>query len=148
MQMFKLSVFWTAWTPQVATRILRDVLDLQRLCRTNRVQLIVASDSLLAPKVRALGVEHLDSLVDADLARVYVAPGTSVEPELNDRLPSDNLEYVNLEGITPPPSSLVIETDPYAGVDFYKDWHRIPETMPLDQKPPPQNGEPLMSPFL
>lgn len=144
---FKISVFWSAWTPKIATRILRDLLALQRVARSQRATLLVACDPQLAPQATAMGVSVTDNFLAPDLSRVYVEDPNTMSDDLHQRLLPDT-EMVVLHGNADPLRPLVIEDDPYAGVKFYKDWHTIRETMPLNQKPPPSNGEPLMSPFL
>jgi hypothetical protein len=128
---------------------MRDLMALQRLTKVNRVTLAVACDPQLVPHLPSLGVQHVDNFLNANLTRVYVERGLEVPENLYERIPSgEDLEVVSIKGNTEELPGLVVDPDPYAGVKFYKDWHAIPETMPLTQKAPPKNGEPLMSPFL
>lgn len=146
---YKVAVFWSAWAPQIATRILRDLMTLQRLTRVNRLTLLVSCDPQLVPHLSSLGAQHVDNFLNANLTRVYVERGYDVPPDLYERIPQGaDLEVISIKGNTEEMPGLVVDSDPYAGVKFYKDWHFIPETLPLSQKAPPKNGEPLMSPFL
>lgn len=44
---FKMVLFWNAWTPQVQSRVLRDVMSIQRLAQGRRVDLVVFCDQIL-----------------------------------------------------------------------------------------------------
>lgn len=149
MSVYKMSVFWSAWTPQVATRIMRDVLAIQRLAKVHKAQFVVAADELLHPKLEAVGVFYTTDFANPSSVRVYLDQGSCIPDEIAARLPEcDSLEVVSINGEALPAPTLTVEEDPYAGVKFYQDWKRINETMPLDRKAPPPNSEPLLSPFL
>lgn len=146
---YKLDVFWTAWSQQVVTRIIRDVLALQRLTKVNRVTLVVAADEQLHSKLVAIGVQPVTNFLEPDMVRVYLADGDTITDEIADRIPEDvQYEVVTLHGTEKMPQ-LEVDPDPYAGIEFYKDWRPITETMPLDSPaPPPHNPEPIPSPLL
>lgn len=149
---FKLSVLWNVWTPQIQSRVMRDVLALQSRASKSRTTLVVACDAILRSHITSLGVQATEDFTNPDMCRVYVVNGIDIPEDLYPRLP-DNVEpmVVSLTGEAIPQNQLTVEEDPYAGVEFFKDGIRIPETMPLD-KPPP-NGhrkgeEPPYSPYL
>lgn len=149
-QHYKLAVFWTAWTPKVATRILRDLLSYQRLALRTRTQLLVACDEELKPKISELGFTWVEGFLNCTEARVYVAEGDSVTPEVEERIP----ECLDISTILVSPRAetkpLVVDKDPYAGIKFFKDWKSIPPTLNPEQSPPTntKNVEPRMSPFI
>lgn len=146
---YKVDVFWSAWTPQIATRVMRDMMALQRVTRTNRVQLIVACDPLLVPKMAAIGVQTVDNFLNPNLVRIYVPKGYDAPDDVWARVPEDSdVEVISLLGEEIAPPGISVDKDPYAGVKFYQSWRPIPPTMPLDQAPPPKVGEPMFSPFL
>lgn len=150
MSEFKLSVLWNVWNPQIQTRVLRDIMSLQRLASTSRVPLIVACDQTLRANIESLGVQTSDDFTNPDMCRVYVSSGDSIPPELYDRLP-DNVEpvVVSLSGNAESPGNLSVESDPYAGTKFFRDWTSIQETMPLDKpKKWVSDSDPAYSPYL
>lgn len=146
---YKIGILWSAWTPKVATRILRDLLALERVARVNHTTLVVGCDEQLKPHLSSLDCVWSDNLLNTNLVRAYVETGESVPDDVLSRVPEGaDLEVVSLNHNTESMPGLVVDIDPYANIKFYKDWHPIRESMPLTQKAPPKNGEPLMSPFL
>jgi hypothetical protein len=149
MESFKMSVLWSAWTPQVQSRVVRDVLSLQRFARANRAELVVACDSLIRANITSMGVQVTDDFNDPKMCCVYLVNGTDIPPEVLVRLPPDiEPQIISLFGDAVPPTNLVIEEDPYAGVKLYEGVTRINETMPLDKRPPKGDSEPIYSPYL
>jgi hypothetical protein len=150
---YKVSVFWSSWSPQIQTRILRDVLVLQRLAVKHRCTLIIACDQLLRANVQALGVVASDDFGAPDMCRVYVVDSADIPTEVYERLPANGVEPV-VVSINGPGGAgagpLSVEEDPYAGVKFYKGVQRIQETMPLNKPAPPHTkGDELpFSPYL
>jgi hypothetical protein len=145
-EVFKFAVLWSVWTPQVQSRVLRDVLALQRLAVSSNTQLLVACDQVL-------GVKTTDDFNDPGICKVYLLNDLEIPADLLPRLPRNiEAEVVSLYGQAVAPNELVIEEDPYAGVKLYDGVTRINETMPLDKKAPPhapgQWLEPLYSPYL
>jgi hypothetical protein len=146
---FKVSVLWNVWTPQVATRILRDCLAIQRLARVNRSRFIIASDQEMHPMLKAMGIAVTTNLLDPSMVRAYLVKD-ELTAELQARLP--NCEDTEVITVTPMPTAgdehSEINIDPYAGVKLFKDWVTIPETMPLTKSPPKGPSDPMWSPFL
>jgi hypothetical protein len=149
MSQFKISVLWAAWTPQVQSRVVRDVLAMQRLARQQRCALLVACDQLARANVEAVGAKAVDDFNTPDVCMVYLVNGKDMPPEIIDRLPPEvEPIVVSLFGDAQPNGQLVIEKDPYAGVKLYEGVRRINETMPLDKRPPKGDSEPIWSPYL
>jgi hypothetical protein len=151
---FKMVLFWNTWTPQVQSRVLRDVMSIQRLANGRRVQLVVFCDDMLRANVESLGIKTTDDATNPSMVCVYVMNGMDIPEEIMERLPEgcDPVVY-SLFGDTPPPSQLQMpDKDPYAGVKFYDDSVPINETMPLDKgpnmNPNIKHPEPVYSPWL
>lgn len=151
---FKMVAFWNVWTAQVQSRILRDVMSIQRLSASRRVPLVVCCDPQLRASVAALGVQTTDDATEPNMVSVYVVNGMDIPPEIIDRLPEGcEPKVYSLFGDAQTPSQLQMPgEDPYAGVKFYDDSHRINETMPLEKGPPinpnVKHPEPIYSPWL
>jgi hypothetical protein len=148
----KIAMFWNAWTSQITTRILKDALGVQRLARVNRADYVIACDVEAHAKLSAMGISVTEDLTNPDMVRCYMFEedfSSDVSAALRERLPEcDSTEFITvalkpLEVVHSP-----IDSDPYAGVKFYKDWHTIPETLPLTKKPPQGPPNPMWSPFL
>jgi hypothetical protein len=151
---FKMVVFWSAWTPQVQSRVLRDIMSLQRLASGRRVDLVVFCDQILRGNVESLGIKTTDDATDPSMVCVYVMNGMDIPQDIFDRLPEGVQPKVySLFGDAVPPSNLQLpDEDPYAGVKFYNDAVPINETMPLDKRPTinphVKHPEPVYSPWL
>jgi len=153
MGIFKMVVFWSAWTPQVQSRVLRDVMSIQRLCSSRRVDLLVCCDANLRANVESLGVKTTDDATNPQMVCVYVMNGLDIPDDIVDRLPEGAEPKVySLYGDAKPQSTLQLPAeDPYSGVKFYNDSVPINETMPLDKAPPNphvHHPEPSYSPWL
>jgi hypothetical protein len=151
MDQYKLLVLFSALTPQVTSRIVRDLLAIQRLANVNKLELVVACDKELDSKVNALGLTPTRDHASAQSAFIYVE-GEDLPEELEDRIPDEEECAVDIKYLAPnqaPTPGLVIESDPYIGMDIPEDRQEIPETMPLDRPAPKGNpGEPPLIPFL
>ena len=152
MSAFKVAALWCQWTPQIKTRIVRDVLALQRLANVKKTQLIIACDPELHAQLTSIGVGVTSDLTGSDIWRVYALSQEQLDPVTLDRIPDDaeDIENVFLSGGSLPPDPAVHQKHPYDGVDLKEDWYTIPETMPLDQ-PAPLSKEPdnySLNPFL
>lgn len=149
-QQFKIDVFWNQYNQQVATRVLRDCLAIQRLAKVNRANFIVACDQDVHPTLEAMGIPVTSDFVNPNMVRAYLVNSDMTE-ELDARLPEcEDLELINLNPLpmnntsdNPPGVS-----DPYAGVKLFVDWKAIPETMPLTKQPPKGPADPMWSPWL
>lgn len=151
MDTYKLLVLWAELTPMVTSRIVRDLLSLQRLAQANRCVLEVGCDEELDDKVKALGLTPVRGMTTPDSAFVYCV-GDSLPPELEGKLPENEGCQLDIKFLTPnqlPAPGLVVEPDPYAGVWIPEERQSIPETMPID-RPAPRGkpGEPPLIPFL
>jgi hypothetical protein len=148
---FKLAVLWCQWTPQIKTRIVRDVLSLQRLATVNQTQLVVACDAELHPQLEALRVGVSSDFNGSDMWRVYAVSQELLTDETMSRIPDDVTDVENIFLIGGrPPLPTIKDQHPYDAMDLKKDWYSIPDTMPLDQ-PAPLNQEPdyySINPFL
>jgi len=148
---FKISILWSAWLPMIQTRILRDLLALQRLATVNRTHLIVGSDSDIHKMVESLGMTATLDITKPNMVNVYLAEGSAIPDDVARRLLAlEDVEpnVVSLSTDLPEVKDLIFEKDPYLGVRFYKDALPIPDTMPLDKPAPKGNSEPMWSPFL
>lgn len=147
---FKMICLWSAWSPQVQSRVIRDVLSMQRLARLNQAELVVACDELARKNVSACGVQTTEDFTSPDVCMVYLLNGSEIPSEVQDRMPLD-IEplVVSLHGDSVPNGNLVVDEDPYAGVEFFQNTRRINETMPLDKRPPHvQHPDYVYSPYL
>jgi hypothetical protein len=151
---FKMVLFWNAWTAQVQSRVLRDIMSIQRLCNSRRVDLVVCCDATLRANVEALGVKTTDDATNPSMVCVYVMNGQDIPEDIIERLPEGvEPKVYSLFGDAKPQRTLQMpDKDPYAGVKFYDDSHRINETMPLERgpsiNPNVKHPEPQYSPWL
>lgn len=153
---FKMVCFWNTWTPQVQSRVLRDIMSIQRLAQGRRVDLVVFCDQQLRANVESLGIKTTDDATNPQMVCVYVMNGLDIPEEIVERLPEGcEPKVYSLYGEAKPQSELQVPKpgeDPYAGVKFYNDAVPINETMPLDQRPiinpNVKHPEPVYSPWL
>ncbi len=151
---FKMVVFWTAWTPQVQSRVLRDIMSIQRLAQSRKVTLVVYCDELLRANVASLGIQVTDDVTNANMVNVYVMNGMDIPQDIMDRVPEGcDLKVYSLFGDAKRERTLQAPgEDPYSGVEFYSDAIPINETMPLEKGPPinphVKHPEPMYSPWL
>lgn len=138
-------------------RALRDVLLMDRVCRTNRVNMEVATNDVETGHISAMVKVSLShNLVGCNVYRLYVDKSLETESmrsgahEPGDWIP-DGADYETIT-INKAPSrpGLIVETDPYAGVQLPDRFQRIPETISLDRPAPQHNApdEPTWSPYL
>lgn len=151
---FKLVLFWSAWTAQVQSRVLRDVMSIQRLAQSRRVDLVVYCDQVLRANIAALGVDVTDDVTNPSMVNVYVMNGQDIPDDIMERLPEGcEPKVYSLFGDAQVERTLQApEKDPYAGVKFYSDAVPINETMPLEKgpnmNPNIKHPEPVYSPWL
>lgn len=147
--MFKVSVFWNVFTPQIATRVIRDCLAIQRLARVNNTQFVIACDEGLHANLKAMGVDVTKDYVQPNMVRAYLI-NDDLTDDLQKRLPE--CEDTEIITVTPLPAHnddhINQDLDPYAGVKLFKDWKAIPETLPLEKAPPKGPSDPMWSPWL
>lgn len=151
---FKMVLFWNTWTPQVQSRVLRDIMSIQRLANGRRVDLVVCCDQMLRANVESLGIKTTDDATNPSMVCVYVMNGMDIPDDIVERLPEGvEPKVYSLFGDAKPPSTLQMpDKDPYAGVKFYNDAVPINETMPLEKgpnmNPNIKHPEPVYSPWL
>jgi hypothetical protein len=151
---FKMVLFWSAWTAQVQSRVLRDIMSIQRLAQSRKVDLLVFCDPVLRGQVESLGVQTTDDATNPSMVNVYVMNGLDIPEDIVNRLPEGcEPKVYNLFGDGPPERTLQMpDEDPYAGVKFYSDAVPINETMPLEKgpnmNPNIKHPEPIYSPWL
>lgn len=149
MQPFKVAAFWNSFNSQVATRVLRDSLAIQRLAKANRADFVIACDPELHHTLSAMGIPVTSDFVSPNMVRAYLMRDDLTD-DLTDRLPE--CEDTELITLTPMPAlgdgHSEQTVDPYAGVRLFKDWKAIPETLPLDKAPPKGPSDPMWSPWL
>lgn len=146
---YKLAILTESLLDKVVTRVVRDLLVVQRLCAGRKTQFLVACDEILAKQVSSMGIATTQDFLNANDFRCY-STGT-FSAELKDRL-ADGVpcEFIVVE----PASSLInknlkVEKDPYAGVKLDENWTSIPPTMDLNRKSPStKTGEPAWNPFV
>lgn len=151
---FKMDLFWSAWTPQVQSRVLRDVMSIQRLASARRTDLVVFCDPVLRANIQSLGIQTTEDPLNPSMVCVYVMNGMDIPDDIMDRLPEGcEPKVYSLFGDAAPQRTLQApEKDPYAGLKFYDDSVRINETMPLEKgpnmNPNIKHPEPVYSPWL
>jgi hypothetical protein len=146
---YKLAILVEALQDKIVTRVVRDLLTVQRLCNSKKISFVVACDEILSKQIRSMGIDTTQDFLNSNDFRCY-SLGT-FSNELKDRL----LDGVACEFITiDNPASLIqrnlkVEKDPYAGVKLDESWVSIPPTMDLDRKSPStKTGEPAWNPFV
>lgn len=145
--MYKLAILIESYAPKIITRIVRDVLTVQRLCKSKKSEFVVACDEILSKQLNSMGVVTTPDFLNSNDFRCYTL--TTFSNTLKDRiLDGVPCEFITVEPVKDP-KGLIVEKDPYAGVKFPTLVKRIPNTMDLD-KPAPSSktGEPVWNPFI
>lgn len=154
---YKMGFVSNSWTPMAQTRMVRDVLLVQRLAVANRVSLLIASNVKDFNFLDGItDVKTTGDLMNCKSYRLYVDHSVDTEQAefvalgARDLIPDPDAECEVIEiNNKAHPKSLIHEKDPYAGVPLQDGYQHIPDTLPID-KPAPhgKNDEPTWSPFL
>lgn len=128
---YTLGILWDELTPSVLSTIMRDCVQLGRVCLVNRSNLrIASSSSKLDGYLKFLDVKRTTDLSAATYWRVYVHKEVAEIP--------DHAELSDVIQVTQPkarPQNLV--NDPtFPEVVKYMDIQRISDTIPLYRSPP------------
>lgn len=155
MLLYKMAFLSNLWTPKVLTRVTRDILNVQRLTKANRILLCVASNrDLTAVLAGVQNIQTTTDLSDCQVYRVYVDrsmgefPAGTPEPE--DVLPQDIIEFDFIDVGNPPVNrTLKVDKDPYAGIHLPDRFTYIKPTMDQmrDAPKPVPYDEPPYNPF-
>jgi len=151
---YKMAYLSDNWTSKVVSRVVRDVLTTQRLCRLENIMLIVAANRDLTSVLKGIAdVKCTGDLSECNIYRVYVdrsVPRADDAPDPESVVPPDVFDFDIIEVVPPPrENQLVFEHDPYAGINLPYRGVRIPSTMDIMKrapKPIPED-EPPYNPF-
>ena len=157
MEFYKIGMVSDTWTNVVKTRVLRDMLTIDRLARRRGIHLVLAANIDLKPVFAGvIDVTITEDLLDCDTFRVYIDFDNHVVTQTDsvdhlsvlDRLPEDadyEVIEINRGKLLP---QLIIEKDPYAGMlPENRDVEIIQPTVDLN-KPPPKVPDTYFQQFM
>lgn len=151
-KIYKIVMLWSSWTRQVETRVIRDAFGIQRLARVSGVDYLIACDEIAHKILTSVGIQVTLDMVDPGGVVVYLNSDEYMPEDLQARIPE--CDYIETIVINTPKQDNIKEEDqalkvePYAGIKLFVDWHKIPETLPLEKAPPKGPSDPLYSPWL
>ena len=137
---YKMAFLSPMCTSKVISRVVPDVVTSPRPTRLSNICLIVAANRDLSSVLR--GIAKVKTTTDVSACEIYrlyvdnsVPNADDVDP--NSVVPDYVVDFDTIEVVPKPRGSqLVIEGDPYAGMDVPDRWTNIPSTIDLMRRAP------------